>query len=341
MVSLPRTAPELAELEWPGRTGVLTPERRDALSYWIAKNEGALALIHRGTAFKQGRFPIDWQQGGPWQISLLHQENTLLQLEGLLHLEENRPADALESAHALFRFGNALGQEPFWTAQWQHLHCCTLGMQLLERILAQHPLTDDELCSLQHELHETELAVLPGVTRAVIGDRCVAMSEVHKQWRTATLGQPAIAAVFGQISAGHDRALLTYLTTSEGTLEVLQRTGPGPLPFSSGLVPSGGAIAAQWELVVRLQAAQAGLCLERFRAAHQGRIPESLDEAIPEFLAAMPVDPFGSAPLRYLRSDQGYVLYSVGVDGHNNGGRERTDGMPPGRQYDLPFTVER
>jgi hypothetical protein len=55
---------------------------------------------------------------------------------------------------------------------------------------------------------------------------------------------------------------------------------------------------------------RAALAIERFRLDCQ-RLPVTLDELCPEFLPAVPVDPFDGAPLRYRTTDYGYAVYSV------------------------------
>jgi len=54
------------------------------------------------------------------------------------------------------------------------------------------------------------------------------------------------------------------------------------------------------------------------------RYPESLAELVPEYLAHVPGDPFapGGRPLRYSRSGNAYLIYSVGRDGIDHGASE-------------------
>ena len=61
------------------------------------------------------------------------------------------------------------------------------------------------------------------------------------------------------------------------------------------------------------------VAVERFRAA-AGRLPESLDELVPRFIAALPKDPRSDGPLRYQRAPEaetrgfGYRLWSLASD---------------------------
>ncbi len=64
------------------------------------------------------------------------------------------------------------------------------------------------------------------------------------------------------------------------------------------------------------------VAVERHRA-DAGRLPAALDDLVPSYLGEVPMDPWADGqPLRYMLddSDLGYVLYSVGRDGTDNGG---------------------
>jgi hypothetical protein len=60
-----------------------------------------------------------------------------------------------------------------------------------------------------------------------------------------------------------------------------------------------------------------------------GRYPARLDDLAPKYLAAVPADLFAGRPLIYRPSETGYLLYSVGVNGKDEGGRWADDD-PPG-----------
>jgi hypothetical protein len=68
--------------------------------------------------------------------------------------------------------------------------------------------------------------------------------------------------------------------------------------------------------------------LATYRADH-GRYPERLDELAPRYLAEVPGDLFSGKALIYRPSRDGYLLYSVGVNGRDEGSRWYNDN-PPG-----------
>jgi hypothetical protein len=68
--------------------------------------------------------------------------------------------------------------------------------------------------------------------------------------------------------------------------------------------------------------------LAAFRADN-GRYPAKLGELVPKYLAAVPDDLFSGKALIYKPSPDGYLLYSVGPNGNDDGGRT-IDDTPPG-----------
>lgn len=51
-----------------------------------------------------------------------------------------------------------------------------------------------------------------------------------------------------------------------------------------------------------------------------GRFPESLDQLVPNYLGEVATDPFDGRPLRFTRTTDGVVIYSVGENGVDDGG---------------------
>jgi hypothetical protein len=79
------------------------------------------------------------------------------------------------------------------------------------------------------------------------------------------------------------------------------------------------------------------LAVERYRQKHSAW-PETLNQLVPEVLAEVPRDPFDGEPLRYTRLADGVIVYSVGVDGVDNGGAlDRDNPARPGA--DLGFRL--
>jgi hypothetical protein len=70
----------------------------------------------------------------------------------------------------------------------------------------------------------------------------------------------------------------------------------------------------------------------------QGRLPNAAAELVPDYLPAVPQDPFSDGPLRYLKTESDYVLYSIGPNGVDDGGRI-AEGERPWLRLDLPSSL--
>ena len=57
----------------------------------------------------------------------------------------------------------------------------------------------------------------------------------------------------------------------------------------------------------------------------RGAYPESLLDLVPDYLPEPPVDLFSGAAPRYVREKEGFLLYSVGVNGCDDGGTTYSD----------------
>ncbi len=78
------------------------------------------------------------------------------------------------------------------------------------------------------------------------------------------------------------------------------------------------------------------LALARHHTKH-GAYPQTLAELAPEFVTSPPVDFMDGQPMRYQRTDDGhFALYSVGLDGVDNGGH-----VPSRDPYDFPIRSPR
>ncbi|HXE42262.1 MAG TPA: hypothetical protein VN516_04475, partial [Candidatus Baltobacteraceae bacterium] len=62
------------------------------------------------------------------------------------------------------------------------------------------------------------------------------------------------------------------------------------------------------------------IAIKRYQLQHN-KLPDTLDKLMPEFLAAVPLDPIDGQPLRYRPNADGrFLLYSIGENGKDDGG---------------------
>jgi hypothetical protein len=76
--------------------------------------------------------------------------------------------------------------------------------------------------------------------------------------------------------------------------------------------------------------------VERYRRRHSEQLPAMLGDLVPAILSAAPVDPFSGEPVRYVRADGAYRVYSVGGNRTDDGGDVR---FPTARGADVGLTI--
>ena len=74
----------------------------------------------------------------------------------------------------------------------------------------------------------------------------------------------------------------------------------------------------------RLRLAELAFALAGYRSDH-GRYPPSLKDLSPAYIAEIPKDPFTGEDSHYRTPGAGYLLYSVGPNGRDDGGRNTAD----------------
>lgn len=184
----------------------------------------------------------------------------------------------------------------------------------------------------------------PKWASSIDGERLFVLNEVRE-------GRSRDALATGSATRGADAALRELATRVDAPTRpraawyASLTVDPGPLGVAGVLIPSTRFVTSRDQSVVRARAAQTIVALET-RIAATGKVPERLEELVPEFFDALPIDPFSGEPLRYrvrtaaelaayvaaAGADGGvlrpgpkpgprpYLLYSVGADGVDNGG---------------------
>src|SRR6266511_3170011 len=91
--------------------------------------------------------------------------------------------------------------------------------------------------------------------------------------------------------------------------------------YAQGQVPGQGLPSRAADAEARRRIIVTAIALERYRGRH-GAYPKTLAELVPDLLKGPPTDFIDGQPLRYHLTDDGdFVLYSVALDGTDDGGK--------------------
>jgi hypothetical protein len=333
----------LAELPLPQRPGEAdATELRAALT----KVAAAVATARGLADWPRGRYTLVWAKDLVGTLMPHVQEARevarLLALDALQRAFDGDMDGAVRSCQAALNAGRSLGDEPSVMSQLSRAVGTRQVLHSLEQTLAQGEASAQALEDLQRLLAaeaEEPLQLLAARSDRVMFYQCLEVMRTGRFQRAAygmassamgptvdDLGdrlrakscQPAYLRYFNEVVE------ITKLPTEQQQERLQELREPREnLPKLLEALTRGG----EWPRLAQtfhrnkaqLRCAAAAIAAERYRLV-EGRWPESLDVLVPRYLAAVPTDPFDGQPLRLKRSEDGLVIYSVGVDRKDDGG---------------------
>jgi hypothetical protein len=262
-----------------------------------------------------------------------------LQACSQLEARAGRVRSAMERALRLVRFGSRVqkGEGPLvsWLFGSQYIHT---GIREIEKLIRESRLSVEELriCLTVLELapdprEELREAMLVEYQRFSALVDSLARGEnpgrLPKGWQSFAYRKPLLKAQRMKRRAAEDARRIRALACWPAR----GRRSAGPRPdFWAKLSLDDLAHDTLWlgeyldewlgfadDEVFALSAVRVLAALALHRETH-GRLPDSLDELVPEYLREVPRDPYDGNPLRYL-PDQGMV-YAIGPDLVDRGG---------------------
>jgi hypothetical protein len=357
--------------QWSANTRKLVVE-------YIATNAPALEMAHDAIQRPRCHYAADYSYGPltelPHLDGLKHLAR-IVALRAVIEAEEKHTNAWAEEIGLEFRLAATLNEEPVLISCLVHDSILRMAVQSAERgfnLFSPDGPTCEKLDAMFVTAGSTNL--LP---TALIGERAMLIpvfrlsrAEIQHFGKTDEdgvsvkekpqrfSGKPM---TFLWLTGGFERDLNFFLQVMETNIAYAALPPPASLAFtnfseqlidvaqrryyilSSLLLPSyANVIVKHATTDANVQLARIALAVERFRLA-SGTSPENLNELVPQFLSAVPLDPFDGQPLRYHRLAKGYVVYSIGRDGHDDGGREKPANWKSSDKttYDITFTVER
>jgi hypothetical protein len=318
----------------PPRAKPLSPEMVKAIDEHLTASKVTLDLYHKGAAVKQCWYP--YQHIGYVNVAVVwspHVGTWLFRLEAISGAERGDPEMATRAVIDSFSLADTIIQMPHAVLYLQGVSAVKFSIATFEFVVSRAALNDSQLMKVAAALHSVDKP--QALTRALVGDRCSVIDDFSGESVS-----PRLEKVFGI----RELFLFAFLRPLDRFVEVSQMPTIRQAGFALGRERLTGDhwYSPQWpkhkptliaDLSVkgRLHAALTAIATERYRLAN-GKLPDKLDELVLAYLSAVPTDPFTGQPLRYKKLAKGYVVYSVGEDGKDDGGDEKKD---------ITFTVER
>jgi hypothetical protein len=256
----------------------------------------------------------------------------------LLRAQKNDADGALDSCRGIINTARSIGDEPALISALVRIALRALGTNCLERSLAQGEPGDDSMRRLQSLLEDEEK--VPLLLIGMRGERAT-FDRLMERLQSGEMSVKQLQGIWGggeemilvSGSLKGQRANILEITTEsveaaklpverqEAEFKRIDKSIAFKPLITRMLIPFGVKIEqAYWRSQAQLRTAIVALAVERYRREH-GRWPNTLAELLPDKLAAIPVDPYDGQPLRYRRNSDGVVIYSIGPDKTDDGGK--------------------
>jgi hypothetical protein len=272
-------------------------------------------------------------------VGILRPTCQLLRLDTILALEDRNSTRANDNLFAMLNTSRSLSDEPLYICQLVRMAMRTIATRSVERTLGQVEVSGDRLAALQaawaldaeeplmlHAMRGERAGYDAMFGKLADGTITPAVFAKRDDYKVLSFSAPGWWLYRGRLP--RDRAFFQrYCNIAveiarqpiEEQHKALGRLPPfrvreedKELLFSCILLPDVEKLAiSHWRGAAEARCAVAGLACERFRLK-SGRWPESLEELVPTFLAAVPLDPFDGEPLRFLKLDDGVIVSSIG-----------------------------
>lgn len=333
--------PQLSE-PWP---------QQPAVEVFLAKHHESLEKMHRAAELGgEARYPMGFEDGlDLLPVIGLRNGADLLKLESEVAARHRDYRGAAAAVEVILAEGQSLANDPTLFSQLARMTLDGIARGQLERLLGGSQLSDEELSAIERRLAEIDYTT--SYHRALLGDRamrleCFANPTILRP-DLPRLGygffRPSDQALYLRIMAEVIAAFRTSGPTLRDAVADVQAEkrlahGPGaalryPIAILS-MPPLESCAEEVNQGIANRDAAGVAVAIERFRLRHQG-LPKSLDALVPEFLPAVPLDPFDGEPLRYRVDETEYRVYSIGPNGIDEGGQVLAD-----LNLSLPVEIE-
>ncbi len=333
---------------------------------------GALAEARKLIGVSHGRFAVAWNIENPLQTNLahlpaLHAVVDLLTVDAEIRAHQADSEAAVDSVRAALGAIRTVSDEPMLVSQLARFEYQPACVAALEESLRRGQATETNLLALQTALEAEAADPVPRLAaraeRAGLHGLMSALengSLTHADPGPLGVRAEGVALILASEKLRQRESLeVIHSWLLEYTTRLVKITGQPPeaqppllkeLAESTPQAPAGALpmvaalplreLGETWQRTqALLRCATVAVALERYRLAN-GRWPDSLGELTPTYLGAPQADPYDGKPLRLARHKDVVVVYAVGPDGKDDGGKpDRLNQFDKHEGYDVGFRL--
>ena len=331
---------------------------------YLEANRKSLDFLHKAAEFKSCRYPVEVDNPDRRldYLSNLRQGARLLSTEAILAAEKGDSEKTLKSLIAAVALSSSLEKEPTIDSFVAMMGTEHIALENFERILNRCKFNAVQLKQLSAKFAVFD--EMKTLERAFAGERTyifsghaleeyleyadynfpiVRKNKVLKKsfefmadflllWMMNELASADLVSELIELCKGTpESALLKTDAIQERICNLPSRLYATKL-YIPRLFP---LIDKKAMTIAEARVARVGLALVSFRLKN-GRLPETLSELVPTHIESIPADPMDAKPLRYRKTEKEALVYSVGADGIDNGGKSgNNNGIAKGEDFVL------
>ena len=320
----------------------LSEEKKDKLRGLIKENQDALQFILKASTKPRFKYVEKWERPGYDLIKIstainMIQSTRLLGIDAVIKAEDGDVEKAIDQCLAARRFLQSYLQEPFLISYLVGMACIKqvavcldhivsdreIETEILREILDEwdsYPWKEGLLWALKSERTlglETALLYLRGEH-----DLDVGRGGGFFYWWFRPIYKSEIIWMTGQYDRLLKEAQMPYYSLGDSEeLEQRMNSAPWYYKMAGVLVPN--AVTVMFKratLDAMFETARIGMACKIYKNLH-GDFPEDLADLAPEIIEKIPVDPFTGDPFIYKKQDSSFIVYSIGSNLKDDGGR--------------------
>lgn len=350
--------PVMGNLTDPNDNEPYPPEQIAAAAEFVEQNQEMFALLHEAGKVEDCNYPMDYSAVFILKNDILSDIKPAAQslsIAGLYYSYTNQPQKAYDAAMDNLCLGQSLSNNPSLVGHLIKMALLALDVSNIQEIVNRTSLDETQLLQLQETLQRISESTTLGP--ALHGEICF-----YLEYNYIVRNRPSGSLSVDERARQYAEALLPKNTTMvldayQQMIEIDKLPIQEQLPRVREIVKKAtdasififmpkimlSSMDKLYPIHLRVRAnidcAIMALAIERYRLK-EGKLPETVEMLVPGYLPQVYVDPFDGKPLRYKQTEPGYMIYTIGEDGVDDGGRER-DQKNRDKTYDWAFQVYR
>jgi hypothetical protein len=285
----------------------------EASQKYLDSNKKALELLHKAAKLKNCRFPVDFRKGPRSLMPHLNKFRSkirLLAMEAVFAASKGDSETCFKAFKDSIKISKTLNNEPILISYWENLICIKIIIADLQWCLGRIQFNDEQYKKLSKQLQEKFISLDKHLKIAFSGDvamsldkKCInSIYKYYPSWQEKFL--PVLINLSGigtanRLKYAYEKAL-TAIDKLENKIRKLNRLYYRYVNIA--FITRKDIIRDIENFRIEVQATITGLAVERFKLKYH-RLPDTLEELVPEFLAEVPVDSYqaNNSKLKYLK----------------------------------------